>query len=292
MSQKKILILPNYNKNPEIPVLVQENPNESWKISDYRSEIPSDLPKGASRGIPNSIVGQNNRDGFVLGRIIRRNIPVVFLACHAGQDNTGRTVFLTLVSTGPTSSLNSEEPTLHIPENILSSLENDLKALVPDDQFPALKKAISTLNSRGDAASQAALQKMWNNFQTKRQYQYFTSVSFQGASAYPPDSEFACFGGAGGQGSPLAEGAGKAKYLVSAIVLLICFIILVRQCSSPQDNTPHPPHNTRQSKNDAPIAQPSLETVAQNEASTSSVATVETTTDTPPLKEDNSLSKH
>ncbi|OOL18924.1 hypothetical protein AL01_04125 [Bombella intestini] len=289
MSQKKILILPNYNKNPEIPVLVQENPNESWKISDYRSEIPSDLPKGASRGIPNSIVGQNNRDGFVLGRIIRRNIPVVFLACHAGQDNTGRTVFLTLVSTGPTSSLNSEEPTLHIPENILSSLENDLKALVPDDQFPALKKAISTLNSRGDAASQAALQKMWNNFQTKRQYQYFTSVSFQGASAYPPDSEFACFGGAGGQGSPLAEGAGKAKYLVSAIVLLICFIILVRQCSSPQDNTPHPPHNTRQSKNDAPIAQPSLETVAQNEASTSSVATVETTTDTPPLKEDNSL---
>lgn len=289
MSQKKILILPNYNKNPKIPVLVQENPNESWKISDYRSEIPSDLPKGASRGIPNSIVGQNNRDGFVLGRIIRRNIPVVFLACHAGQDNTGRTVFLTLVSTGPTSSLNSEEPTLHIPENILSSLENDLKALVPDDQFPALKKAISTLNSRGDAASQAALQKMWNNFQTKRQYQYFTSVSFQGASAYPPDSEFACFGGAGGQGSPLAEGAGKAKYLVSAIVLLICFIILVRQCSSPQDNTPHPPHNTRQSKNDAPIAQPSLETVAQNEASTSSVATVETTTDTPPLKEDNSL---
>lgn len=289
MSQKKILILPNYNKNPEIPVLVQENPNESWKISDYRSEIPSDLPKGASRGIPNSIVGQNNRDGFVLGRIIRRNIPVVFLACHAGQDNTGRTVFLTLVSTGPTSSLNSEEPTLHIPENILSSLENDLKALVPDDQFPALKKAISTLNSRGDAASQAALQKMWNNFQTKRQYQYFTSVSFQGASAYPPDSEFACFGGAGGQGSPLAEGAGKAKYLVSAIVLLICFIILIRQCSSPQDNTPHPPHNTRQSKNDAPIAQPSLETVAQNEASTSSVATVETTTDTPPLKEDNSL---
>lgn len=277
MSQKKVLILPNYNKNPEIPVLVQKTPSEPWKISDYRSEIPSDLPKGVSRGIPNSIVSQNNHDGFVLGRIVRQTTPIVFIACHAGQDNTGRTVFLTLVSTGPISSLNSGEPALQIPEDVLSSLENDLKALVPDDQLPALKKAITTLNNRGDNASRAALQQMWNNFQTKRQYQYFTSVSFREASAYPPDSETACFGGSGGHSGPLAGGAGKTKYIVLAAALGIGFLLLIRQCSSTQDHAAHPPQNTRQSKNNVPTTQPSLETVAQNETNISTVTTAEAT---------------
>lgn len=213
MLQKKILILPNYNKNQEIPIIIQETPNESWKISEYRHEKPSDLPKGAVHGIPNSIVGQNNRDSFVLGRMVRQATPVMFLACQAGQDNTGRIVFLTLVSIGPISSLDNGEPDLHIPEDVLSSLENDLKTLVPDDQLPALKKAITTLNNRGDTASQAALQQMWNNFQTKRQYQYFTSVSFREASAYPPDSEAACFGGSGGHSGPLAGGLGRRNTL-------------------------------------------------------------------------------
>lgn len=289
MSQKKILILPNYNKSPELPVIVQVTPGEPWKISDYKSEMPADLPKGASRGIPNSIVNQNNREGFVLGRIVRQTSPVVFLACHAGQDNTGRTVFLTLVSTGPISSLNSEEPALQIPEDILSSLENDLKALVPDDQLPTLKKAIATLNNRGDAPSQAALQQMWNNFQTKRQYQYFTSVPFQGASAYPPDSEAACFGGTGGYSSPLAGGAGKTKYVISAAILLICLILLARQCSSTQDHTAHPPQNTRQSKNDIPTAQPSPETVAQSETNISPATTTETTANTSATDNDKPL---
>ncbi len=277
MSQKKILILPNYNKSQELPVLVQTSPNDAWRLSDYRNEMPSDLPKGAGRGIPNAIVGQNNRDSFVLGRVVRQEIPVVFLACQAGRDDTGRIVFLTLVSTGPISSLNSGEPALQIPEDVLSSLENDLKALVPDDQLPALKKAITTLNNRGDNASQAALQQMWNNFQTKRQYQYFTSVSFQGASAYPPDSETACFGGSGGHSGPLAGGAGKTKYIVLAAALGIGFLLLIRQCSSTQDHAAHPPQNTRQSKNNVPTTQPSLETVAQNETNISTITTAETT---------------
>lgn len=289
MSQKKILVLPNYNKSQNITVIVQENPGDTWRISEYRYEKPSNLPKGVVHGIPNLIVGQNNRDSFVLGRIVRQATPVVFLACQAGQDDTGRIVFLTLVSTGPVSSLNSEEPALHIPENVLSSLENDLKALVPDDQLPALKKAIATLNNRGDASSQAALQQMWNNFQTKRQYQYFTSVSFQEASAYPPDSEAACFGGTGGCSSPLAGGAGKTKYVISAAILLICLILLARQCSSTQDHTAHPPQNTRQSKNDIPTAQPSSETVAQSETNISPVTTAETTANTSATDNDKPL---
>lgn len=246
MSVKKTLILPNYQQSPEIPVLVQQAPGERWKLSDYSSERPAGLPKGAGRGLPRAIVEQNNRSSFVLGRIVRQQNPVVFLACQAGQDKTGRIPFLTLMVSGALSSLDVGEESLNIPDDALDCLINTPSSPVPAEQIPALKAAIATLNKRGDAASQAALQKMWKNFQDKRQYSYFTSVPFRGAAAYVPDSEAACFGGGRENIGPFS----RKQVMVGGVVVLLLFFLLLHQCHSSQPV--HQPKGEEQSLNVQP----------------------------------------
>lgn len=227
MSCKKILILPNYNQSMELPVLVQKEATSPWVISTYKAEMPSNLPKGASRGFPLLVLHHNKRPDFVMGRLVRQKTPIVFLATQAGHDTTGRVVFLTLVTQGPIGSLKADEANLHIPEDAIAALENNPDSPVPPDKIQSLKDAISILNQRGDQESQNALNTMWNNFHNKKNYNYFASVSLREASAFPPDSEKACFGG--GPSRPFPINLMKNKYVAAGVVVLFLFLLL-KQC--------------------------------------------------------------
>lgn len=187
---KILLILPNYQQNETIPVLVFSD--GKWTLSDYNQEIsPLRLEKGCSRGIPAPILKKlqpEEMSGFVLGQLLRRNQQNNFFlkSCVAGHDSTNRIVFLTAIFEFSTSRVNGTS--FPIPSGFVSALTDATTYKITTEQQDALSQAVEKLNEPNEA-SRLQLSSMWDNFNKNPNFKHFTSVRFSDSAYYIPDSE-------------------------------------------------------------------------------------------------------
>lgn len=187
---KVLLILPNYQQNETIPVLVFSD--GKWTLSDYNQAIsPLRLEKGCARGIPAPILKKlqpEEMSGFVLGQLLRRNQKNNFFlkSCVAGHDSTSRIVFLTAIFEFSPSIGNGTS--FSIPGGFISALNEATTYKITTEQQDALSQAVKKLNDPNEA-SRVQLSLMWNNFNKNPNFKHFTSVRFSDSAYYIPDSE-------------------------------------------------------------------------------------------------------